>query len=164
MGYRIPDRAVLLGMAGPRSVSVATIQYPRFKVDFPNRRISKKAIRLPKPDLITPFATKKAARMSNIKLSENPEKAFSGVRTLNNTTATRAITEAVKIDRPSIKTPMIAVINMANKCQASADKSQGMGRFQMVMPIRRVIILFIQRTFCWLFGNSSTFAELIGFD
>jgi hypothetical protein len=147
IGYRIPDLAVLLGMAGPRSVSVATIQYPRFKVDFPNRRISKKAIRLPRPDLITPFATKKAAKISSMKLSEKPEKAFSGVSTPNKTTATNARTDAVKIERASIKTPMMAVIKMANKYQAFGERSQGIGRCQIIIPNTSVITLFIQRNF-----------------
>jgi len=109
--------------------------------------MSKKAIRLPNPDLMTPFATKKAAKMSRIMLSENPEKARSGGRTLRMTTATNARTDAVKIDRALIKTPMMAVMNMANKCQASVDKSHGTGRCQIVIPTNRMIILFIQSNF-----------------
>jgi hypothetical protein len=96
---------------------------------------------------MTPFATKKAAKMSSIRLSENPENARSGVRTLRITTATNARTEAVKIDRAFIRTPIMAVIKMANKCQASGDRSHGMGRCQIVIPTKRVIILFIQRNF-----------------
>ena len=142
---------------------MATIQYPKFKVDFPNRRMSKKAIRLPKPDLMTPFATKKAAKMSRIKLSENPEKARSGVRTLNRTTATNARTDAVKIESALIKTPRMAVIKMANKCQASGVRSQGMGRCQIIIPNTRVILLFTQSNF-WLCENSFTSVELIRFD
>jgi hypothetical protein len=146
MGYNIPDLAVLLGMAGPRRVSVATMQYPRLRVDLPNLRISKKAMRLPRPDLITPLATKKAASMSRIKLSENPEKALSGGKTLNKTTATKAITDAVNIERASSKTPMIAVIKMVNKYHESGDRSQGIGRFQITIPNARVIPLFIHRS------------------
>jgi hypothetical protein len=109
--------------------------------------MSRKAIRLPRPDLMTPFATKKAANMSNIKLSENPENAVSGGKTLNMTTATSAIIEAVKIERASSNTPAIAVIKMANKCQASGVISHGMGRCQITTPKINVINLFIQRCF-----------------
>ena len=63
------------------------------------------------------------------------------------TTATNARTDAVKIDNASIKTPMMAVIKMANKYQASGFKSQGMERCHMITPNTRVIILFIQRNF-----------------
>ena len=109
--------------------------------------MSRKAIRLPNPDLMTPFATRKAANMRRIKLSEKPEKAISGGRTRNMTTATRAITDAVKIERASSKTPMMAVIKMANKCQASGVISHGMGRCQMIIPHTSVMILLIQRIF-----------------
>jgi hypothetical protein len=111
---------------------------------------------------MTPFATKKAARISSIKLSENPENAFSGVRTLNRTTATNARMDAVKIDRASIKTPMMAVIKMANKCQASGDKSQGMGRCQISIPHTRVMTLFTQSNFWLDCDGCSTLVALIG--
>jgi hypothetical protein len=123
--------------------------------------MSKKAIRLPNPDLMTPFATKKAAKMSSIMLSENPEKARSVGRTLKMTTATNARTDAVKIDRALNKTPIMAVIKMANKCQASGDKSHGTGRCQIVRPINRVIILFIQGNFWMLPDSLSTEVWLI---
>lgn len=126
---------------------MATMQYPKFNVDFPNRRISRKAIRLPRPDLITPFATRNAASISRIKLSEKPEKAFSGVRTPRITAATNARTDAVKIDNASIKTPRMAVIKIVNKYQEAGERSHGMGRCQIIIPITRVIILFIQRIF-----------------
>ena len=102
--------------------------------------------------------------MSSIKLSENPEKARSGVRTLKRTTATKASTDAVKIDSASIKTPMIAVIKMVNKCQASGDKSHGTGRCQMIIPIKRVMPLFIQRNFWSFFDGTSTEVWLIWVD
>ena len=133
-------------------------------MDFPNLLISKKAIRLPNPDLITPFATKKAARMSSIMLSENPEKARSGGRTRSMTTATNAITDAVNIDRALIKTPMMAVIKMVNKCQASGDRSHGTGRCQIVIPTNRVIILFIHRNFIELLDSASNEVWLILYD
>ena len=142
---------------------MATIQYPKFNVDLPNRRMSIKAILLPRPDLMTPFATKNAANMSSIKLSENPEKACSGVRTLSSTTATNARTDAVKIDKASIKTPMMAVMKMANNCQASGDKSHGIGRCQMITPSKKVIILFIKRSLCLFFVISSSEVSLIWF-
>jgi len=104
-------------------------------------------MRLPNPDLMTPFATKKAANMSRIKLSEKPEKAFSGGRTRNKTTATKAITDAVKIESASSKTPMMAVIKIVNNCQESGVRSQGIGRYQIIIPNTKVIILFIQRNF-----------------
>ena len=109
--------------------------------------MSIKAIRLPSPDLITPFATKKAARMRSIKLSENPEKATLGVSTLNKTTATSARIEAVKIDRASIRTPNMAVIKIVNRCQVSGVRSQGTGKYQMIKPNIRVMILLIHLVF-----------------
>jgi hypothetical protein len=95
--------------------------------------------------LITPFATKKAAKISSIKLSEKPEKAFSGGSTRNITTATRARMEAVKMDKALINTPIMAVINTENKCQASDVRSQGIGKCQIIVPTTRVMVLFIQR-------------------
>ena len=83
--------------------------------------------------------------MRRIKLSEKPEKACEGVSTRNRTTATNASIEAVKMDRASINTPMIAVIKMANSCQASGDRSQGMGRCQMITPSTPVMIRLIHR-------------------
>ena len=96
---------------------------------------------------MTPFATKKAANMRRIKLSEKPEKAISGGRTRNRTTATKAITDAVKIERASSKTPIMAVIKIVNNCQASGVISHGMGRFQITIPNPSVMILLIQRIF-----------------
>jgi len=88
--------------------------------------------------------------MSRIKLSENPEYASFGVRTLSRTAATKAIIDAVNMEKASSKTPMIAVIKMANKCQASGVMSQGTGRCQITTPSITVSILFVQSSF-WLF-------------
>ncbi|EAR00024.1 hypothetical protein FB2170_01582 [Maribacter sp. HTCC2170] len=122
--------------------------------------MSRKAIRLPKPDLMIPFATKKAAKIRRIKLSEKPENAFSGGSTRNKTTATNAIIEAVKIERASSKTPMMAVKKIANKCQASGVRSQGMGRCQMMTPSSRVILLFTHSNL-WLVDGWFTLVVLV---
>jgi len=123
--------------------------------------MSKKAMRLPNPDLITPLETKNAAKINNIKLSEKPENAVSTGSTWRRTTATNAITDAVKMDIASSKTARIAVMKMANKCQASGDKSQGIGRFQMMNPNARVSTLLSQRTFWLLRAGASNLVELI---
>ena len=36
MGYKTPERAVLLGKAGEMNMSAATMEYPSFKLDVPN--------------------------------------------------------------------------------------------------------------------------------
>ena len=56
--------------------------------------MSRKAIRLPNPDLITPFATKKAANIRTIKISEKTEKAFSSKIIRNSKKDTNAIRKA----------------------------------------------------------------------
>ena len=152
----MPERAVLLGMAGPSRVSVATMQYPSRRVDFPNRRMSMNAMRLPSPDLITPLATRKAAKISSIKGSEKPENACCGVRTRVSTTATMARMEAVKMEKASSSTPTMAVMKIAKRCQASGDRPQGMGRCHTIRPNARVIARLTHRAFVLFSAGFST--------
>ena len=58
--------------------------------------------------------------------------------------------DAVNMEKASSKTPMIAVINMANKCQASGVMSQGTGRCHITTPSITVSILLVQSSF-WEF-------------
>jgi hypothetical protein len=96
---------------------------------------------------MTPFATKNAAKIRRIKLSENPENAFSGGRTPISTTATKAITDAVKMETASNKTPNMAIVKIVNKCQASGVIFQGMGSCQRTTPIINTMMRFIQYVF-----------------
>jgi hypothetical protein len=91
---------------------------------------------------MTALATKKAAKISNMKFSENPENAFSVVIVFVSTAMIIAKSAAIKMGKAFSNTDRMALKNKVKRCQAWILMSQGIGAFQIPMATATTINLF----------------------
>src|SRR5690348_11827288 len=130
--------------------------YASPKEERPKQLTINRLILLPRPDLTTAWATRKATTTSNTLVFAKPAKALAGETVPVKTTAATAIVVEVRRGNAPISTARMAETNTANKCHAGVVSPAGTGEKAMASASAKgVTRLNTRRPFTVFLGPSA---------